>query len=373
MWSTMAQFQTFFGGKPFLAYGIQLIPLTPIAELRDNYDWIKTLYPTFAQTCEADPSCIEQGWSILQYAVLATIGHKDEALKEALKIPAVAYDSAGGNGHSETNTIWYIATRPNNPPAPTEIPQSQRVPEGPPGAAAAAVAAPPPPPVKITCGCEKTCTPDVLATMADGYTCGSRIHWLMTAKRETEHNACLQISHKEHPDECGKCDPSACGATNEETSREVKRISTPPPPPPPPAGITCGCEKSCTPEVLATMADGYSCESRIKWLINVKRETEYNACLQISHKEHPDKCGKCDPSACGATKLKEESSKEVKHINKICPPCKSSVCKKAGCPVNIAPYLCTLGGSIGGCNSAPWDHTTDCTECCELTTECSED
>ena len=373
MWSTMAQFQTFFGGKPFLAYGIQLLPLTPIAEERDNYDWIKTLYPTFAQTCEADPSCVEQGWSILQYAVLATIGHKDEALKEALKIPPAAYESAGGNGHSESNTIWYISTRPNNPPAPTEVPPSQRVPDGPPGAAAAAAAAPPPP-LKITCGCEKSCTPDALATMAGSYSCESRIKWLITAKGETEQNACLQIAHEEHPDDCGKCDPSAsaCGSIKEETSREEKRVSTPHHRP----GLTCGCEKTCTPEVLATDAAGYSCKSRIQWIMHARGESELNACLEIAHKEHPDDCGKCDPSKYGTEKVKKEAAiaaKKAEELSKLCPPCKSSVCKKAGCSVNAAPYLCTAGGSIGGCSAAPWDDTTDCQGCCKVTTACRED
>ena len=36
LWSMMAQFQTWFGADAFLAYGIQLMPLTPISEQRDE-------------------------------------------------------------------------------------------------------------------------------------------------------------------------------------------------------------------------------------------------------------------------------------------------------------------------------------------------
>jgi len=40
MWDTMVQFQTWFGNSPFLACGIQLLPLTPVSERRDNEQWV---------------------------------------------------------------------------------------------------------------------------------------------------------------------------------------------------------------------------------------------------------------------------------------------------------------------------------------------
>ena len=53
---------------------------------------------------------------ILQHAVLAELGHPDKAIEYAEALPKEAYLSAGGNGHSLTNTIWYYATRPYTEP-----------------------------------------------------------------------------------------------------------------------------------------------------------------------------------------------------------------------------------------------------------------
>ena len=56
------QLQTWFGSAPHLAYGIQLLPLTPISERRDAHDWAKQLYPSFAESCSINPDCTKQGW-----------------------------------------------------------------------------------------------------------------------------------------------------------------------------------------------------------------------------------------------------------------------------------------------------------------------
>ena len=45
------------------------------------------------------------------------------------------------------------------------------------------------------------------------------------------------------------------------------------------------------------MAGDYSCKDRIDWLINVRQESEFNACRQVS-KEYPDICGSCNPDHC---------------------------------------------------------------------------
>lgn len=111
MWNTMAQFQTWFGGKPYLAVGIQLLPITPIAEYRDGVEWLGEMYPSFAKTCAANEDCEENGWSVLQLASLATIGYGKNAAKQAEALSQSVFASAGGNGHSLTNTLWYIATR----------------------------------------------------------------------------------------------------------------------------------------------------------------------------------------------------------------------------------------------------------------------
>ncbi|GMI40347.1 hypothetical protein TeGR_g9517 [Tetraparma gracilis] len=112
LWSTMAQFQTWFGSDPFLAIGIQLMPLTVASEKRDELGWATEMYPEFEASCNSSTVCVEQGWSVLVAAIGATVGHPEKALAQVLEIPASAFTSAGGNGHSLTNTIWYIATRP---------------------------------------------------------------------------------------------------------------------------------------------------------------------------------------------------------------------------------------------------------------------
>ena len=113
LWSLMAQFQTWFGSAPFLGYGIQLMPLTPIAEKRDEIKWANDVYPIMKESCDAAQDCQDQGWSILLRGLQATIGDKVNALAELIEIPKAAFLSAGGNGHSLTNTIWWIATRPD--------------------------------------------------------------------------------------------------------------------------------------------------------------------------------------------------------------------------------------------------------------------
>jgi hypothetical protein len=71
------------------------------------------MLPVFQKSCFDDPICVEQGWSIIIYTSLATIGQWKEAWEGVKALDPLVYDSAGGNGHSATNTLWYIATRPD--------------------------------------------------------------------------------------------------------------------------------------------------------------------------------------------------------------------------------------------------------------------
>ena len=56
--------------------------------------------------------CESDGWSVLVLACLSTIGQWEDARDKALALPASVFEMAGGNGHSRTNTLWWIATRP---------------------------------------------------------------------------------------------------------------------------------------------------------------------------------------------------------------------------------------------------------------------
>ena len=201
LWATMAQFTTWFGNAPYLIYGIQLLPLTPIAENRDaNQEWLREMYQPLANSCAADSSCTLHGWSVLPLAIMASIGHVDTAMEQAQSIPDQAFDSAGGNGHSMTNTLHYFATRPPvDEPADIVI-SNNTVQESPSESS-------------LDCGIPQTCTSDVLSTYAAGYTCRERITWLMDVQGLNEVGACEQIGRAEYPDQCGPCVGSASNAT----------------------------------------------------------------------------------------------------------------------------------------------------------------
>lgn len=112
MYDTMAEFGTWFSQWPLVSYGIQLLPLTPVAERRDDPEWAGILYPQYEKAChDAGDFCTENGWSILQAGLLATAGQPKEALQQALAVPDAVFETLGGMGNSRTNTIWYIATR----------------------------------------------------------------------------------------------------------------------------------------------------------------------------------------------------------------------------------------------------------------------
>jgi len=79
---------------------------------------------------------------------------------------------------------------------------------------AAAAEAPPPPDDGDDARCGvRSCTPEVLATIATGSnavaSCGDRIAWVMDNLFKSEEDACRQIAVDEFAAECGACDPDA--------------------------------------------------------------------------------------------------------------------------------------------------------------------
>lgn len=112
LYETMASFQTWFAPWAFVSYGIQLLPLTPIAGIRDDPEWAALLYPMYEKDCLARESfCVDNGWTIIECGLLATAGRPREAFEKALLIPSKVFNSEGGVGNSLSNTIWYISTR----------------------------------------------------------------------------------------------------------------------------------------------------------------------------------------------------------------------------------------------------------------------
>jgi len=111
LWSMLAQEQTWFGNEPYKSYGIQLLPITVVSELRDTIGWVEEMLPLFSQSCDSDENCPKQGWSILVNMCQATVGEWQYAWKSILELSPEVYESAGGNGHSKSNSLWFISTR----------------------------------------------------------------------------------------------------------------------------------------------------------------------------------------------------------------------------------------------------------------------
>ena len=116
---------------------------------------------------------------------------------------ASVFESAGGNGHSRTNTIWYYSTRPPTDPFPLPLPP---VPSNISNATGSHAASDLP----IDCGCPDSCTDAVLDAPAGGYTCGMRISWLIKYGGRSEREACEKVGRFEFPKICSGCTPSTC-------------------------------------------------------------------------------------------------------------------------------------------------------------------
>jgi hypothetical protein len=292
VWSTMIIFTTWFGNDPYLIYGIQLLPLTPIAEYRDDIPWAKEIYPTLAASC--DQRCISEGWSVQIFGILATIGQVDRAMNATLQLPSSAYESAGGNGHSKSNTLWYISTRPAiDDPFLEDSLEFIEVPEA----------------VQITCQQPSTCTQEYLSSMAGEYSCRSRMEWLMNNELLTELEACAVIAVDEYPAECSLCNPTGenlyDGDTVDDTNEDgidedANRGGTVDDD----RGggviieeeLTCLKPTNCTSFVLDSLAGGFSCRDRIQFLMDSQGQTEESACRQIAVDEFPQVCGLCNPN-----------------------------------------------------------------------------
>jgi endo-1,3(4)-beta-glucanase len=115
IWSNLVQFQTWFGMEPWKCYGIQIMPITAVSETLLERDWIKAVAGPYRQACTNDKTCSTQGWMSNVIAAEAASGYTDlslQAVKDVDAMQDVEFVSAGGNGHSRTNLLWWIATRP---------------------------------------------------------------------------------------------------------------------------------------------------------------------------------------------------------------------------------------------------------------------
>jgi hypothetical protein len=364
LWNTMAQFGTWFGAEPYLPIGIQLLPLTPISEERDE-DWANSIYKPLTKFCAADFRCTESGWAILQLAILATIGYAEEAGMRVEELPNDSFENAGGNGQSRTNTLWYIATRPVvvGPIPILRYDKRGREEDQ------------PKPQYQLKdCYIPDTCTDSVLDRFAGDFTCRERMTFLIDDKQMTEWEACWRVGGLEFPGICGECNPGVHFVSKEEEDEDKKKeeeeaksakIANSP--------LQCG---PCTQEQCDS--DLNSCPVYDRTFVCTKGTSKFG-CSGSPHfwaeEEQCDSC--CEMTHC--LYLKDKEAKKVTHDGNAierksnCPPCPPSVCygKINQCPIHTAPYLCMEGPSSGGCSSSHWSlDDGQCSECCEIKMEC---
>jgi hypothetical protein len=151
-------------------------------------------------------------------------------VRYAVSLNSSVFESAGGNGHSRTNTIWYYSTRPVTISIPlpnypnvsslTNLNGTEQELDS-----------------TIDCGCPESCSDSVLELPAGGYTCGMRIKWLIKYGGKSQREACEKVARYEFPKICSGCNPTSC-------QKEVEPVQQ--------QHITCPpCDiKTCTDHLL---------------------------------------------------------------------------------------------------------------------------
>ncbi len=211
---------------------------------------------------------------ILQHAVLAEVGHPHLAIKYAESLPKSAYTSAGGNGHSLTNTIWYYATRPKTEPLPLPNVSTLSPVVSPTSSDQSGTT--------FDCGCPETCTKKVQGYPAGPFSCGARISWLMKSAGKSERDACALVAGVEFTDICAGCDPNRCIAPKVSPVEESHIC---------PACTKAECENNTlnrcpVPDAPFLCTDGVNkggC-SMVPWNLHTVGGSNCNKCCQLTYK-----------------------------------------------------------------------------------------
>ncbi len=101
LFETKAVFATFFAAGPEFVYGIQMLPYTPASEELVSPAWVGDAWPRM-QSAAASAS---QGWRGFLYMAHATT---DRSAAWAEVNTLTSFD----DGNSQTNALWWVATRP---------------------------------------------------------------------------------------------------------------------------------------------------------------------------------------------------------------------------------------------------------------------
>lgn len=107
LWSTKVDYATWFGSNVEFIHCIQMLPFTPISELYLPASWIQEEYPLLTTAFSRISPLLTDDWKGYIYMAHAIIDAKT-AWKEVQQL--TSYD----DGNTKTNTLYWIATRPNN-------------------------------------------------------------------------------------------------------------------------------------------------------------------------------------------------------------------------------------------------------------------
>mmetsp|Transcript_87892 Transcript_87892/g.253522 ORF Transcript_87892/g.253522 Transcript_87892/m.253522 type:complete len:1132 (+) Transcript_87892:100-3495(+) len=114
LWEHSAEFGTWFSQARYAISGIQLMPFTPATEAYLKPDWVAEHFPTFLPDCSDDEAC-QHGWMwtvCLEQAILDRYAALD-CLDKSIPYPSFPTDNDASDGNSLTNSIYWIATRPD--------------------------------------------------------------------------------------------------------------------------------------------------------------------------------------------------------------------------------------------------------------------
>jgi len=105
LWSMKVDYLTFFGPNVEFIHCIQMMPFTPITEQLLTPSWVLEEYPVVSTALNRTNPALGEGWEgfiYMDHAVIDPVTAWDEV--QTLQW----YD----NGNSETNTLYWVASRP---------------------------------------------------------------------------------------------------------------------------------------------------------------------------------------------------------------------------------------------------------------------
>jgi len=105
VWETKVDYATWFGGLVEFIHCIQMLPFTPITEEYLPSTFINEEYPVLATALNRPSPPIDEGWKGFIYMAHAII-NSEKAWNEVQTLRS--YD----DGNSQTNTLYWVATRP---------------------------------------------------------------------------------------------------------------------------------------------------------------------------------------------------------------------------------------------------------------------